>query len=101
MKNSKMLKGIAAMLAALFVILPISNVQSAKAAYTAESLANASSIELQVQYGQTEARTMLAMINALRTNSSRAWVLTKDGSKKYLSNLKPLTYDYRLEEIAM
>ena len=58
-------------------------------------------IDLEVKYGQTEARTMLAMINDFRTGDD-AWEYTEDNNQviKYTS-LGKLTYDYELERIAM
>lgn len=55
----------------------------------------------QVQYHQTEARTMLARINALRTGDDAwCWNAT-DTEKEYRAGLQPLTYDYELEQAAM
>lgn len=52
-------------------------------------------------YGQTEARSMLSMINEFRTGSD-AWVWDSTSTKKeQLTGLKALTYDYALEKIAM
>ena len=56
--------------------------------------------DLQVTYRQTEARSMLAMINKFR-QSSDAWYYDQSGKKVYQKNLSPLKYDYDLEKIAM
>lgn len=55
-----------------------------------------------VQYYQTEARTMLDMINDFRTGGD-AWYYTAkdDGTKKYAEGLSEVEYDYTLEKIAM
>ena len=58
------------------------------------------SIDIKVVYGQTEARSMLSMINAFR-QSSDAWYYDVNGKKIYQKNLAPLKYDYDLEKIAM
>lgn len=51
--------------------------------------------------GQTEARSMLAMINEFR-HSSDAWYWNSDNTTKTVcSGLPDLTYDYNLEKIAM
>ena len=59
-------------------------------------------------YGQTEARSMLAMINAFRKNEgtqegNQAWWLNPDGGSDRIAvnGLNDLIYDYRLEKIAM
>lgn len=51
--------------------------------------------------GQTEARTMLAMVNSFR-QSSDAWYWNSDNATKTTcSGLGTLSYDYNLEKIAM
>ena len=56
---------------------------------------------LSVRYGQTEARSMLAMVNEFRTGGD-AWYWDKDDTTKiYAEGLEPLEYDYELEKIAM
>lgn len=58
-------------------------------------------VSMKVQYGQTEARTMLTMINDFRTGSE-AWVWDKDDKTQIQhKDLKSLTYDYGLEKVAM
>ncbi|MDO4340884.1 MAG: CAP domain-containing protein [Eubacteriales bacterium] len=58
-------------------------------------------VNVKGRYGQTEARTMLNMINEFRTGSE-AWEWNPDNqTKKYHTNLAPLTYDYDLEQAAM
>lgn len=58
-------------------------------------------VTIKVSYKQTEARSMLTMINDFRTGSD-AWAWNSDNSQKvYNNNLKKLTYDYSLEKIAM
>ena len=58
-------------------------------------------IVLTGSYGQSEARSMLSMINDFRTGSD-AWYLNEDNSTKTrCSNLEKLVYDYDLERIAM
>lgn len=52
-------------------------------------------------YGQTDARTMLDMINDFRTGKD-AWYWNSDNKTKTVcKNLGELTYDYELEKVAM
>ena len=62
---------------------------------------NGNTITVNAQFNQTEARTILNMINEFRT-SDDAWYWNDDNETitKYES-LNELKYDYRLEEIAM
>ena len=65
------------------------------------SAADTTEISLDVKYGQTEARTMLDMVNSFRTGSE-AWYWNESNSEKiYKNNLSKLEYDYNLEAIAM
>ncbi len=58
-------------------------------------------VGVSVTYGQTEARTILNMINEFRTGDD-AWYWKSDNTtKKYCSNLSELEYDYNLEAAAM
>lgn len=58
-------------------------------------------IQINVRYGQTEAREMLASINEFRTGSD-AWAWDQSNTNKVqYSGLGTLTYDYELERIAM
>lgn len=57
--------------------------------------------DVDVEYGQTEARQMLQKINAFRTGED-AWYWNSDNTEKIqCENLEELTYDYKLEEVAM
>lgn len=59
-------------------------------------------VSISVQYGQTEARTILNMINEMRTSSTDTWYWKQDDTTKtYCTNLQPLQYDYDLEKTAM
>lgn len=57
-------------------------------------------VGITVQYGQTEARSMLDMINAFRTGAD-AWAYDESGNKVAYRGLSELRYDRRLEEAAM
>jgi len=58
-------------------------------------------IPVEVAYHQDDARSMLALINQLRT-SDEAWVWNSSDSEKiYYSDLNELVYDYELEKAAM
>ena len=77
------------------IILP----QKAKAT---EKAADIIPVNISVKYGQTEARTILDMINEARTNSEYTWYWNKDDTTKtYCTDLKELKYDYDLERVAM
>ena len=58
-------------------------------------------VKIQVTYGQTEARAMLADINAFRTSDTEAWCWDKTDSKKESYLTTELQYDYELERVAM
>lgn len=60
-------------------------------------------ITITVKYGQTEARTILNMINEMRASSTDAWYWNSDNTTKtdLTGKLSPLQYDYDLEKIAM
>ena len=53
-----------------------------------------------VKFEQSEARTVLNMINSFRA-SSDAWYWNSDNATKTYVNSEPLHYDYTLEKIAM
>ena len=58
-------------------------------------------LPIEVEYCQTEARSELAMINALRTGED-AWYWNENTTEKiYFNNLAALQYDYDLEKVAM
>lgn len=57
-------------------------------------------VPVSVKYGQSDARSMLKMINDFRTGSD-AWYWNSDNTQKVYQNLSALTYDYGLEQIAM
>lgn len=62
---------------------------------------NLETVSYYAAYGQTDARSMLSMINEFRTGDE-AWYWNSDNKiKTYCKNLQPLTYDYELEKIAM
>ena len=61
---------------------------------------NIQTVYMDVTYGQTEARSMLDMINEFRTGNE-AWVWNESNDKQIYSELNNLNYDYDLERIAM
>lgn len=64
--------------------------------------ADTKNVAIHVRYGQTEARTLLGMMNSLRSNSNDAWYWEQgNATRKQCTNLKPFVYDYGLEEVAM
>ena len=58
-------------------------------------------VQYDVTYGQTETRTMLAMINDFRTGGDAWYWDESDTNKTPVTGLQPLTYDYELEKVAM
>ena len=69
----------------------------APASFAAQTL----QADLEVTYGQTEARAMLARINEYR-QSGEAWYWNETDTKKVKTGVLPaLTYDYDLEQTAM
>ena len=59
-------------------------------------------VNISLKYGQTEARTILDMINEARTNPAYAWYWDKtDTNRIACPGLEELQYDYDLERVAM
>ena len=58
-------------------------------------------VKIKVTYGQTEARMMLADINAFRTSDTEAWCWDKTDSVRESWRTTELQYDYALERVAM
>ena len=58
-------------------------------------------VKIKVTYGQTEARAMLADINAFRTSEKDAWCWDMRDSTKQPCSTTELEYDYELERVAM
>ncbi len=57
-------------------------------------------VALQFRFGQTEARSMLAMINDFRKGSD-AWAYDQNGNEVRYPGKQDLIYDYDLERVAM
>ena len=55
---------------------------------------------IEVTYSQSDARSMLKMINDFRADKE-VWLYQSSGEKITVGGLSPLTYDYALERIAM
>ena len=65
------------------------------------ALAETESVKVTGQFGQTEAREMLELINDFRTGDE-AWYWDKDDATRITcAGLQPLVYDYELERVAM
>ena len=85
------------MIVVLFaVMLSLSVLTGAKAAEAAET-----SVTIAVQYGQTEARKIVDMINQFRSGSEAWYWDSNNSTKTTCKNLVQLTYDYQLEKVAM
>ncbi|MBR2066698.1 MAG: Ig-like domain-containing protein, partial [Solobacterium sp.] len=61
----------------------------------------AANVQIQVRYGQSEARDMLTLINQFRLSTTENWQYNSSGEKITVTGLKPLVYDYDLEKYAM
>lgn len=96
MKSRNVLKRMIALVLVL-AMLPFIQMDTAFAAD-----GNTKNVTIHVRYGQTEARTLLGMINSLRSNSNDAWYWEQgNANRKQCTNLKQYVYDYGLEEVAM
>lgn len=58
-------------------------------------------VNMSVKYGQTEARSILNMINTMRTGSDAWYWNSSNTAKIKCNNLQKLQYDYDLERVAM
>ena len=56
--------------------------------------------QIPVTYGQTEARSMLAMINAFRASNAKCWN-SANTAQVAVGKQPALAYDYELEKVAM
>ncbi|MGI6501686.1 MAG: Ig-like domain-containing protein [Anaerostipes sp.] len=82
---------------ALVFFNSVGNINSIRA-YAAERTSN---VNIEVKYGQTDARSMLSMVNDFR-KSEDAWYWDSTSTNKVIcKNLQDLTYDYELEKDAM
>lgn len=59
------------------------------------------SYNVKVRFNQTEARKMLDQINSFRTGNETWYWNESNTQKNQVTGLKPLTYNYQLERIAM
>lgn len=58
-------------------------------------------VPITVTYGQSEARSMLDLINRFRTSDTEAWAYNSSGKKVKFGAFNELVYDYELERVAM
>ena len=58
-------------------------------------------IEVTGTYKQSDARSMLDLINTFRSDTENNWYYDSNGEKVYPGALSAYTYDYELEKIAM
>ena len=93
------MKKIISLLMTLLVLVALTvTVGTQKAAAATGSVTD---VGLSVTYGQTEARSMLKLINEFRTGDE-AWYWNETDTKKVqVEGLQPLEYSYELEKIAM
>ena len=71
------------------------------AAEGAEAAGNTVQVEMQAEFRYSEARSMLKLINRLRTGKD-AWYISRDNRTRVkVKGLKELEYDYSLEKVAM
>lgn len=74
--------------------------QSAPPAYAASD-PELLTLDLTAEYRQTDARSMLTLVNDLRTGTDAWYWNESDTQKTTCQNLGKLTYDYKLEKVAM
>ena len=68
---------------------------------SAQQFSNLSTVKIDINYGQTEARNMLDDINKFRRGDD-AWIWNEDNTSKIqCENINELEYDCLLEELAM
>lgn len=85
----------------LCLVLAVALVATITVLPTGRAEAATTTIKIPVTYGQTEARSMLQMLNDFRA-SKDAWYWKEDNkTKQVLTDLQPLEYDYALEQVAM
>lgn len=58
-------------------------------------------VDITATFKQSEARSMLSIINNWRADSANNWYYDTNNVKKYKGSLSGLTYDYKLEAYAM
>lgn len=87
-------------LAKLLILAMLVSVCSTANFNITASAADTQDFQITGTYGQTEARTMLAMINDFRTGKD-AWQWDEADNEKVQVNGQRLDYDYNLEKIAM
>ncbi len=98
MKKAKKTGSIMKRIIAFVLVLALLPAGRTEFAYAADI----KSVNIHVRYGQSEARTLLGMVNSLRQSSVDAWYWKEGSSEKVeCKNLRPLVYDYGLEEAAM
>lgn len=56
--------------------------------------------QFSITYKQSDARSMLSMVNSFRASNAKCWNESDTAQVTY-SGLSPLTYDYKLEQVAM
>ena len=90
--RSRQICSVLMILMIIFTLLPL-GVMEAEAATPP--------VKIKVTYGQTEARAMLADINAFRTSETDAWCWDMSDSTRQSCLTTELEYDYELERVAM
>ncbi len=66
-----------------------------------EPAGNTTTLQVNVEYRQAEARKMLGMVNAFRTGRDAWYLHTDNKTQIQVPGLGALSYDYQLEQIAM
>lgn len=84
----------------LCVILTVALAATMTILPSGKAIAATTTLKVPVTYGQTEARSMLKMINDFRASNAQCWNETNTALVTY-SELEPLTYDYAMEQVAM
>ena len=93
-------RGTSAMQRVLCVLLAVALAATMTILPSGKAVAATTTLKVPVTYGQTEARSMLKMINDFRASNAQCWNETNTALVTY-SGLQPLTYDYTMEQVAM
>ncbi|MCD7709179.1 MAG: CAP domain-containing protein [Clostridiales bacterium] len=100
MKTKKINRTFKKFTAALLVLALCLGVVMTEGLTVAKAASNCVDVQFNVTYKQTDARSMLSLINDFRTGSEANYV-GANGGIVTVSGLSELTYDYDLEKIAM
>lgn len=84
----------------LSVVLAVALIFTMTILPTKRADAATTNFQFSITYKQSDARSMLSMINSFRASNAKCWNYNNTAQETY-SGLSPLTYDYKLEQTAM